>query len=539
MPFTHCDYDEIQPPPHGGVATGIDDLNVTQASDVFFLFHSSMDYDYLDHIHCLQVDPFFVEIVCYDVTHENDPNRLNCWDDDDDTIGNHSIKFCLNPGPSGLLDLELILHFEDGPVSVNISGINLSPNEYLRFFNLSRLAEYQKHVHAKCNKDKHNPPPPYKEGLGNQSSIKKKGSKTKKIGIVIGSAVGGSLIALAIVFFVCRRLRKRQRRTLPSNDASSDSVSSEDSFKWDTELCDPVHHEHLFTYRELQEATDNFSSSRELGNGGFGTVYKGKLQDGRVVAVKRLYKNNYRRVEQFMNEVAILNRLRHPNLVSLYGCTSRHGRDLLLVYEYVPNGTLADHLHGPLSPKNALTWPVRMRVAIETAEALAYLHAADPPIVHRDVKTNNILLDGDFRVKVADFGLSRLFPVDATHVSTAPQGTPGYVDPEYRRCYQLSDKSDVYSFGVVLVELISSKPAVDLARERREINLSNMAVEKISNGSLGELVDPNLGFDADWEVKRMVAAVGELALRCLEGEREMRPSMEEVLEILKGISIVE
>ncbi|KAK1258870.1 putative serine/threonine-protein kinase [Acorus gramineus] len=240
-----------------------------------------------------------------------------------------------------------------------------------------------------------------------------------------------------------------------------------------------------------------------------------------------------------MNEVAILNRLRHPNLVSLYGCTSRHGRDLLLVYEYVPNGTLADHLHGPLSPKNALTWPVRMRVAIETAEALTYLHAADPPIIHRDVKTNNILLDGDFRVKVADFGLSRLFPMDATHVSTAPQGTPGYVDPEYRICYQLTNKSDVYSFGVVLVELISSKRAVDLARGRREINLSNMAVEKIRNGSLGELVDPNLGFDSDWKVKRMVAAVGDLALRCLEGEREMRPSMEEVLEVLKGISVVE
>ncbi|KAK1302448.1 putative serine/threonine-protein kinase [Acorus calamus] len=520
MPYTDtqcCDYDETQPQPHGGVATGIDVLNVSQASGVFYLFHSSMD-SHLAHISCLPVDPLSAEIVCSDEYVFHDQNRLNCCDGgDDDTIGNYSVNFLLDPYNIGYLHLELTLFFEDGHMSVDISGFNLNEWKYLKFFNSSRLVEYRNNVHAKC----------------------KKGSETKKIGIVVGSAVGGSLIVLAIVFFVCRRLRRRQRRTLPSNASSSDSVSSEDSFKWDTELCDPVHHEHLFTYRELQEATDNFSSSRVLGNGGFGTVYKGKLQDGRVVAVKRLYKNNYRRVEQFMNEVAILNRLRHPNLVSLFGCTSRHGRDLLLVYEYVPNGTLADHLHGPLSPKNALTWPIRMRVAIETAEALAYLHAADTPIVHRDVKTNNILLDGDFRVKVADFGLSRLFPVDATHVSTGPQGTPGYVDPEYRQCYQLTDKSDVYSFGVVLVELISSKPAVDLARERREINLSNMAVEKISNGSLGELVDPNLGFDSDWEVKRMVNAVGELVLRCLEGEREMRPSMEEVLEVLKGISILE
>ncbi|KAK1258769.1 putative serine/threonine-protein kinase [Acorus gramineus] len=294
---------------------------------------------------------------------------------------------------------------------------------------------------------------------------------------------------------------------------------------------------HIFSYKELQEATDNFDASRELGDGGFGTVYKGKLRDGRIVAVKRLYENNYKRVEQFMNEVAILNRLRHTNLVSLYGCTSRHSRELLLVYEYVPNGTVADHLHGDNpAHKKPLTWPVRMFIAIETAEALKYLHAIEPPIIHRDVKTNNILLDSNFHVKVADFGLSRLFPMDATHVSTAPQGTPGYVDPEYHQCYQLTDKSDVYSFGVVLVELISSMPAVDITRRPREINLASMAISKIHSNSLHELVDPNLRFDSDSEVKRMVTAVAELAFRCLQAEKEMRPCMDEVLEALKGIA---
>ena len=137
--------------------------------------------------------------------------------------------------------------------------------------------------------------------------------------------------------------------------------------------------------------------------------------------MKRLYRHNYKRVQQFINEVEILAKLRHPNLVLLYGCTSTQSHDLLLVYEYIPNGTVADHLHGPEANPSLLTWPIRMNIAIETASALAYLHATE--IIHRDVKTNNILLDHNFCVKVADFGLSRLLPNDVTHVSTAPQGT--------------------------------------------------------------------------------------------------------------------
>lgn len=167
-----------------------------------------------------------------------------------------------------------------------------------------------------------------------------------------------------------------------------------------------------------------------------------------------------------MNEVQILTRMKHPNLVTLYGCSSQHCRELILVYEYVKNGTVADHLSGKNAKSGSLPWPVRLRIAIESAAALSYLHACG--IIHRDVKTSNILLDRNFSVKVADFGLSRLFPNVVTHVSTAPQGTPGYVDPEYSQCYQLTDKSDVYSFGVVLIELISSMPAVDMDRHRHE-----------------------------------------------------------------------
>ncbi|KAK3189311.1 hypothetical protein Dsin_028872 [Dipteronia sinensis] len=259
----------------------------------------------------------------------------------------------------------------------------------------------------------------------------------------------------------------------------------------------------------------------------------GILGDGREVAVKRLYEHNCRRVEQFMNEIKILTLLSHTNLVMLYGCTSCRSQGLLLVYEFIPNGTVADHLHGDRVNQCLLTWPIRINIAIETATALAFLHAFD--IIHRDVKTNNILLDNKFYVKVADFGLSRLFPTDVTHVSTAPQGTPGYVDPEYHQSYQLTDKSDVYSFGVVLVELISSMPAVDMSRHTNEINLANLGINRIQKCAVDELIDPCLGSHSDEEVKRMATSVAELAFLCLQQSREMRPTMDEVLKELERI----
>ncbi|XP_038984720.1 LEAF RUST 10 DISEASE-RESISTANCE LOCUS RECEPTOR-LIKE PROTEIN KINASE-like 1.2 isoform X3 [Phoenix dactylifera] len=364
-------------------------------------------------------------------------------------------------------------------------------------------------------------------------SCKKKSKSWRKIAIGVGAGVGAIIVASLLCLAWYKHRKRKQRST--SSILLGRTASSEPCFKNDPELGKSEYQTTIFTYEELEEATNCFSASKELGDGGFGTVYKGKLRDGRVVAVKRLYEHNYRRVEQFMNEVKILSCLRHQNLVSLYGCTSRHSRELLLVYEYVSNGTVSDHLHGPRAQEGGLTWPIRLSIAIETADALGYLHAVEPQIIHRDVKTNNILLDDSFHVKVADFGLSRLFPLDATHVSTAPQGTPGYVDPEYHQCYQLTDKSDVYSFGVVLAELISSKPAVDTNRTRHEINLANMATTKIQNCQLDQLVDPSLGYQTDWEMKTMITLVAELAFRCLQLEREMRPSIKEALEVLREI----
>ncbi|XP_051225503.1 LEAF RUST 10 DISEASE-RESISTANCEUS RECEPTOR-LIKE PROTEIN KINASE-like 1.2 isoform X4 [Lolium perenne] len=365
-----------------------------------------------------------------------------------------------------------------------------------------------------------------------------KGKGKAAIGGVVAGAAGLFLVAAGIVFFLIRRRKQRKvvnssSKLLKYSGSGGTPTRSRDGF--DLESGSVQGMGSRFSYEELEEATDSFNENRELGDGGFGTVYKGYLEDGRVVAVKKLYNNSYRRVEQFVNEAAILARLRHPNLVMFYGCTSKESRDLLLVYEFVQNGTVADHLHGHRAQERALPWPLRLNIAIESAAALTYLHAIEPPIIHRDVKTNNILLDGDFHVKVADFGLSRLFPLDVTHVSTAPQGTPGYVDPEYHQCYQLTDKSDVYSFGVVLVELISSKPAVDITRQRNEINLAGMAINRIQKCQLEELVDLQLGYESDPATKKMMTMVAELAFRCLQQNGEMRPPIKEVHDVLRAI----
>ncbi|XP_054787707.1 LEAF RUST 10 DISEASE-RESISTANCE LOCUS RECEPTOR-LIKE PROTEIN KINASE-like 1.3 isoform X3 [Prosopis cineraria] len=381
-----------------------------------------------------------------------------------------------------------------------------------------------------------------------QEPPEKKSKSKVTTGIIAAAAAGAFLILLGLCLFFMVRRRKRIAEQSQSKDlfmapfsrgvATSTTNSSQSVPSYITSKTESMQHSFfygvkVFSYAELEEATKNFDPSMELGNGGFGTVYYGTLKDGRTVAVKRLYESNLKRVDQFRNEVEILAKLHHKNLVELYGCTSRHSRELLLVYEYIPNGTVSDHLQGNRSKSSLLPWPTRLNIAIETADALAYLHRSD--IIHRDVKTNNILLDHKFCVKVADFGLSRLFPNDVTHVSTAPQGTPGYVDPEYYQCYQLTNKSDVYSFGVVLVELISSLEAVDITRHRHDINLANLAINRIQNHQVHELIDPLLGFERDNAIKQMTTAVAELAFRCLQQDGDMRPSMDEVLEVLRGI----
>ncbi|RZC93209.1 hypothetical protein C5167_029186 [Papaver somniferum] len=300
----------------------------------------------------------------------------------------------------------------------------------------------------------------------------------------------------------------------------------------------------VFSFQELESATNMFNSRRKIGDGGFGSVYLGELYDGRIVAVKVLHRNPSASMKSFCNEILILSSIDHPNLVKLHGYCS-DPRGLLLVYDYVSNGTLADHLHGSKSllKKGSLTWQVRVEVALQTAVALEYLHfKVEPAIVHRDITSSNIFVEKDMKIKVGDFGLSRLLIFSDTSstsssssgfVCTGPQGTPGYLDPEYHHSFRLTEKSDVYSFGVILFELISGMKAVDLSRAKQEIALVDLVVGKIQVGLLHQVLDPVLIVEG--EFTGAIDAIAELAFQCVAADKDDRPNTKEIVTELKRI----
>ncbi|CAN4122766.1 unnamed protein product [Withania somnifera] len=335
---------------------------------------------------------------------------------------------------------------------------------------------------------------------------------TTRVGVLVGGIVAGASLMVSIGL-ICCFIRRR--------------VNFQNRSRRNRELCEttgisiPV-----YQYKEMEKATDFFSEKLRLGNGAYGTVYSGKLQNDNWVAIKRIRHRDTNSVEQFINEIKLLSSVNHPNLVSLLGCSIENGEQIL-IYEFMPNGTLSQHLQREKG--NGLPWPVRLTVAAETAQAIAYLHnAMHPPIYHRDVKSSNILLDYNYKSKVADFGLSRLGMVESSHISTAPQGTPGYLDPQYHQNFQLSDKSDVYSFGVVLAEIITGLKAVDFARPQDERNLAAFAIDRIGRGNLHEIIDPFIKLHMDAWTLSSAHKVAELAFRCLAFHRDMRPSMLEV-----------
>ncbi|XP_057974045.1 wall-associated receptor kinase-like 14 isoform X2 [Malania oleifera] len=290
----------------------------------------------------------------------------------------------------------------------------------------------------------------------------------------------------------------------------------------------------IYAYKDIEKATNSFAEKQRLGTGAYGTVYAGKLHSNDWVAIKRIRHRDADCIEQVMNEIKLLSSVNHPNLVHLLGCSIENGEQIL-VYEFMPNGTLSQHLQRERG--NGLPWPIRLTIASETAQAIAHLHSANPPIYHRDIKSSNILLDYDFRSKVADFGLSRLGMTELSHISTAPQGTPGYLDPQYHQNFHLSDKSDVYSFGVVLVEIITALKAVDFSRPQNEVTLASLATERIGKGCLDEVIDPLLEAQGDAWTFSTVHKVAELAFRCLAFHQDMRPSMMEVAAELEHIRI--
>ncbi|KAL9266459.1 Wall-associated receptor kinase 2-like protein [Drosera capensis] len=287
----------------------------------------------------------------------------------------------------------------------------------------------------------------------------------------------------------------------------------------------------IFTAKELKVATKNFSEERILGRGGYGMVYQGILSDGSPVAIKKSKLADGSQVEQFINEVIILAQVNHRNVVKLLGCCLETEMPLL-VYEFISNGSLLEHIHGD---KGAawLSWSNCLRIASEAANALAYLHsAASIPIIHRDVKSANILIDESYTAKMADFGASRLVPMDKTQVTTLVQGTLGYLDPEYLYTSQLTEKSDVYGFGVVLAELLTREKPLREDRRLEDRNLSTYFVTAMKEDRLFRVLYPRIVREANQD---HALALATLVKACLSLKGEDRPTMKEVASELERL----
>uniref|UniRef100_A0A7I4AHJ9 Protein kinase domain-containing protein n=1 Tax=Physcomitrium patens TaxID=3218 RepID=A0A7I4AHJ9_PHYPA len=282
-----------------------------------------------------------------------------------------------------------------------------------------------------------------------------------------------------------------------------------------------------YSLAELAKATNNWSESNEIGQGGFGKVFHGVFEDGKMVAIKRASDSSTQGTSEFRNEVVLLSRLHHRHLVRLEGFCDDRGLQIL-VYEFMENGNLHDLLTGVKKGRD-VPWYKRLEIAVGVAQGLDYLHTmADPPVIHRDIKPSNILLDSELVAKVADFGISKEKENIETHISTRPAGTAGYLDPEYFLRRHLTTASDVYAYGVCLLELITGQQSIDHMR-LEEFNLIEWVKPRFKTGGVDAIVDTALGEDYDREVMKEMT---EVALACSAFSKKDRITMKEVLNIL-------
>lgn len=346
-------------------------------------------------------------------------------------------------------------------------------------------------------------------------------------GIMISA---GILVFVSCSFFLYKVVKKRRAKRIRAKFFKRNGglllqqqlSSNED---------DVIDRTKLFTAKELEKATDRFNENRILGRGGQGTVYKGMLADGRIVAVKKSVRVDESKTEEFINEVVILSRVNHRNVVKLLGCCLETEVPLL-VYEFITNGTLYSLIHSD-KDEFPFSWEMRLKIATEVADALAYLHSSSSiPILHRDIKSSNILLDEKYRAKVSDFGTSRAIAIDKTHVTTQVKGTFGYLDPEYFQSSQFTEKSDVYSFGVVLVELMTGNKAISFTTDEEERSLATRFLLAMEENRFFKILDKQV---LEQGKKEDLMAVANLARRCLDLNGKKRPTMKEVVAELENV----
>ncbi|KAF5729554.1 receptor-like protein kinase [Tripterygium wilfordii] len=400
--------------------------------------------------------------------------------------------------------LDVVVRVSDNPI-LNVSVGPSTPGELYPFVILNGL-EIMKINNSRSSLDV-------------ADSISSTNSKSK-VGVIVGLAAGGfvAFVSALVVFLMCRR--RKLAHVDHSKEDEEFALRGERKFNADGTTIG-----YRFPFTAIQEATDNFTESLVIGVGGFGKVYKGVLSDDTKVAVKRGAPQSQQGFAEFRTEIEMLSQFRHRHLVSLIGYCDE-GDEMIIIYEYMENGTVKNHLYGSDLP--SLSWRQRLKICVGAARGLHYLHTSSAKaIIHRDVKSANILLDENMMAKVADFGLSKTGPgIDETHVSTAVKGSFGYLDPEYLTRQVLTEKSDVYSFGVVMLEVLCGRPVIDPSRPREQVNLIDWAMKWYRHGQLEEIVDPRLSDDIKPE---SLKKFGEIVEKCLAERGVDRPTMGDVL----------
>lgn len=497
----------IAPPSVYGTATRLlSDPDPNTLANITWLFDVDPGFDYFIRFH-----------FCDIVSGHNDPNRVG---------GEHDILFNvfinsllasrnldLKNKTSNVLGSPYYMDVVTRLENIHSIGISIGPTDvgYAYPEGLLNGLEIMKISNVKGSLDA--------SDAEIQSSVPT--SKKTRTWLILGSTIGGSIICIVLVVVSILFCRSRVRTAVDdSTDENHTAVGAKEA-----SFISKSNMGYQFPLVAVQEATANFSESMVIGFGGFGKVYKGVLKDNTKVAVKRGFHQSQQGLSEFKTEVEMLSQFRHRHLVSLIGyCNEKN--EMIIIYEYMENGTLKDHLYGSDLPN--LNWTQRLEICIGSAKGLHYLHTgSQKAIIHRDVKSSNILLDENLRAKVSDFGLSKIGPeIDQTHVSTAVKGSFGYLDPEYLTRQQLTEKSDVYSFGVVMFEVLCGRPVIDPSLPKESVNLVECVMKCLRTGESEAIVDLRIASEITPESWMKFV---ETAEKCLAEYGADRPTMGEVL----------